>query len=362
MARALSLARLALGQVSPNPAVGAVVVNRGQVVGQGFTQPPGDAHAEIVALTQAEGKTEGAKLYTTLEPCAHFGRTPPCTQAIIKAGIKEVHVASVDDNPQVGGKGIKELEKAGISVVFGEHEQEARQLNEAYIKFITTGMPFITAKYAMSLDGKTATYSGDSKWISNEEARDVSHGVRYMSDAIMAGLNTVLTDDPHLTARTGHGHGGTGKEQPVRVIIDDTGRVPLTANLLKEPGKTLIALATKASTEDKKAYADAGAELVEMPGEGGLVDLEGLLKNLAERDITSVLVEGGGVLLGSLFDLGLVDKVIAFVAPEIIGGKMARVPVVGEGVDKVADAIRLENIAVSTVGDNVMITGYVKKD
>ena len=212
MGQALSLAKLALGQVSPNPAVGAVVVKNDTVVGQGYTQPPGSWHAEISALKQAGEKARGSVMYVTLEPCCHYGQTPPCTQTIIDAGITEVHLAMIDPNPLVSERGKNELEKEGIKVYAGEHEEEAREINEAYIKFITTGIPFVTAKFAMSLDGKIATGSGDSKWISGEEARKYVHNLRYTADAIMAGVNTILADDPQLTTRCCGGRGGIARK------------------------------------------------------------------------------------------------------------------------------------------------------
>ncbi|GAI72573.1 unnamed protein product, partial [marine sediment metagenome] len=286
MEQALSLAKLALGQVSPNPAVGAVVVKNDIVVGQGYTQPPGSWHAEVVALKQAGKETQGGVMYVTLEPCCHYGRTPPCTQAIIAAAIAEVHLAVLDANPLVSGRGKDELEKEGIKVYLGEHEEEAKKVNEAYTKFITTGMPFVTAKFAISLDGKIATRSGDSKWISGDEARKYVHNLRYTSDAIMAGVNTVLVDDPHLTARSCGGRGGTARKQPLRVIVDGKGRTPLTAQLFSEPGKTLLALGKFVTPEEKAAFAQVGAELLELPSEGGRVDLGKLLKALGEREIT----------------------------------------------------------------------------
>jgi diaminohydroxyphosphoribosylaminopyrimidine deaminase/5-amino-6-(5-phosphoribosylamino)uracil reductase len=293
MQQALTLARLALGQVSPNPAVGALVVWGDEVVGQGYTQPPGSSHAEIVALEQAGEAARGAAMYVTLEPCCHYGRTPPCTKAIIEAGISQVHIATLDPNPKVDGKGKAELEAAGIEVFLGEGKQEARDIIEAYAKYITSGMPFVTAKYAMSLDGKIATYSGDSKWISNEEARHYAHYLRYTSDAIMAGVNTVLADDPHLTARCSGGKGGTVKEQPLRVIVDGKGLTPPGAQVFSEPGETLLALGKPVEPESRKAYEKAGARIMELPSSAeGFVDLEKLLQELGRREVTSVLVEG----------------------------------------------------------------------
>jgi len=359
MAQALSLAKLALGQVSPNPAVGAVVVKNDVVLGQGYTQPPGSWHAEVVALRQAGEQALGGVMYVTLEPCCYYGRTPPCSEAIIAAGISEVHVAMLDPNPLVSGRGKDELERNGVKVYVGEHEAEAREVNEAYTKFITTGIPFVTAKFAVSLDGKIATKSGDSRWISGEEARKYVHSLRYITDAVMAGVNTVLVDDPRLTARCG-GRGGTARKQPLRVIVDSKGRTPLTARVFSEPGKALLAVGKLVRPEGATALAQIGAELLELPSAQGLVDLEKLLKALGEREITSVLVEGGGILLGSLFDCGLVDKVIVFVSPIIIGGKEAKTAVAGNGVDKVVNSFKLERIKVEKLGNDLMVSGYVR--
>ncbi len=361
MAQALSLAKLALGQASPNPAVGAVVVNNNVVAGQGYTQPAGSHHAEVMALKQAGEQAKGGVLYVTLEPCCHYGRTPPCTEAIIGAGITEVHLAMLDANPLVSGRGKGELEKQGIKTYSGEYEEEAREINEAYTKFITTGMPFVTAKFAASLDGKIATRDGDSKWISGEEARKQVHNLRCAADAIMAGVNTILADDPRLTARCCGGRGGTARKQPLRVIVDSQGRTPPTAQVFSEPGRTLLVLGRHATPQEAAVFTEAGAELLELPSEEGMVDVAELLKVLGEREITSVLVEGGGILLGSLFDHGLVDKVIAFIAPIIIGGAEAKTAVGGKGVNKVVDSLRLRRVQVERVGDDLMLSGYAKE-
>jgi len=359
MGQALSLARLALGQASPNPAVGAVVIRKGTVVGQGYTQPPGSHHAEVLALKQAGEAARGGVMYVTLEPCAHYGRTPPCTEAIISAGIRGVHMAMLDPNPVVSGRGKDELEQNGIKTYLGEDAEAAREINEAYIKFITTGLPFVTAKFAISLDGKIATRKGNSRWISGPESRKYVHCLRHTSDAIMAGANTVIADDPHLTTRCSGGKGGTARKQPLRVIIDGEGRTPLTARVFSEPGETLLALGRVATPEKRAAFTRAGAEILELPAAEGHVDLGKLLEELGKRQITSILVEGGGILLGSLFDQGLVDKVIAFIAPVIIGGAEAKTAVAGRGVDQVAESFRLEGMRVEKLGDDLMVSGYV---
>lgn len=360
MEQAISLARLAQGNVSPNPAVGAVLVKDGVVVGQGFTQPPGAHHAEIVALEQAGESARGSTLYVTLEPCCHFGRTPPCTRAVIAAGISCVHMSMIDPNPAVAGKGRSELEDAGIQTSVGEHEEQARQLNEAYAKYITTGLPFVTVKFAMSLDGKIATHSGDSKWISSAASRQFAHSLRHTSDAIMAGVNTVLADDPHLTTRSSGGRGGTPKRQPLRIIVDGKGRTPQSARIFHEAGKTILVLGRPATANEKEAFTRLGAEILELPSVNGIIELKVLFKILGERQITSVLVEGGGILVGSLFDQGLVDRVFAFIAPVIIGGE-ARTAVAGRGVNKLADAYRLERVTTTRFGEDTLISGYVIK-
>ncbi|MFH1662710.1 MAG: bifunctional diaminohydroxyphosphoribosylaminopyrimidine deaminase/5-amino-6-(5-phosphoribosylamino)uracil reductase RibD [Chloroflexota bacterium] len=359
MEQALSLARLALGQVSPNPAVGALVVKDDEVIGKGYTQPPGCCHAEVVALEQAGDEANGSTMYVTLEPCCHYGKTPPCSSAIVTAGVKEVHMAMLDPNPIVSGKGKEELEAAGVRVYIGEYRQEARDINEAYIKYITTGMPFITAKYAMSLDGKIATHSGDSKWISNEESRHYAHHLRCINDAIMVGVNTVLADDPHLTSRCGGGRGGTTRKQPLRVIIDSDGRTPKTARLFQETGETLLVMGRQIKPQEIEDYTRLGAEPLAMSSTKGYIDLKKLFKILGEREITSVLVEGGSILLGSVFDQGLVDKVVVFVAPIIIGGEKAKTAVAGKGVDKVLDSFKLKRINIERFEQDIMISGYV---
>ncbi|MCL2141051.1 MAG: bifunctional diaminohydroxyphosphoribosylaminopyrimidine deaminase/5-amino-6-(5-phosphoribosylamino)uracil reductase RibD [Dehalococcoidia bacterium] len=358
MEQAISLAKLAQGTVSPNPAVGAVLVKNGVVLGQGFTQPPGLRHAEIVALDQAGERARGSTLYVTLEPCCHYGNTPPCTEAIITAGVSRVHMAMLDPNPLVNGKGRAELETAGIKTSVGKHETAVRQINEAYIKYISTGIPFITVKIAMSLDGKIATASGDSRWISNTESRQFAHTLRHFNDAIMAGVNTVLADDPHLTSRFACGRGGTGRRQPLRVIVDGRGRAPHSARVFHEAGKTILAFGRHATAEEKKAFRALDTEIIEFPSHDNSIDLKELLRTLGLRQITSVLVEGGGILAGALFDQGLVDKAYVFIAPIIIGGQ-GRSAVVGKGANLLADAFHLEKIAVTRFADDTLVSGYV---
>jgi len=357
MQRALELSREALGISSPNPPVGAVVVKDGRIVGEGHTLPQGQAHAEIIALSQAGELARGAVLYTTLEPCCHFGKTPPCTRDIIQAGIAQVHMAITDPNPLVNGKGMAELKSAGLDIYLDECSEEASEIAEAYIKFVTTGTPFVVAKFAMSLDGKIAASSGDSKWISSEESRCYAGVLRYRNDAIIVGIGTILSDDPRLTARDEAGNSRI--KQPLRIVVDSSARVPLDAQLFQESGFVLVATAN--ATKDRtEALSTAGVQVLSLPSENGLVELRALLKILGERGITSLLVEGGGTLLGSFFDLRLVDKVVAFVSPVILGGIDSPSPVAGQGVAVMADSIRLKRTRVEIINDDVMMTGYVR--
>ena len=354
MERAISLARMAVGSTSPNPAVGAVIVKDELIIGEGYTQPPGSDHAEVVALKQAGDNSRGATMYVTLEPCCSTGRTPPCTQAIIEAGIAEVHIATLDPNPKVNGAGQAELEEAGIKTVLGEHEGEAREINEAYMKFITTGQPFITVKFAISLDGKIATWTGDSHWISCEQSRQFVHHLRRSSDAVMVGVNTLILDDPRLTVRD-----AKGEKYPLRIIIDSKARALPTARVFNEPGNTLIATTTKADAEAAKELESAGAEVLKLPPWKSLVDLHELFTELGRRQVTSVLVEGGSTLLGSLFDGCMVDKVVAFIAPVIIGGQEAKSAIGGQGANRIGQALQLKQISFDRCGSDVRIMGYL---
>ena len=356
MQRALALARQALGSTSPNPAVGAVVFKGGAVIGEGFTLPAGQRHAEIVALAQAGAAARGAELYTTLEPCCHFGRTPPCTEAIITAGVKAVHLAVIDPNPGVAGRGCAQLQAAGIQVV----EQDfpgAQELCEGFAKHIQTGIPFLTAKFAMSLDGKIATHGGDSQWVTGAASRLVVQDMRRECDAVLVGINTVLADDPQLTARDERG--SPLPRQPLRVVLDSQGRTPPDARMLKEPGNTLIVTSVSASPAKVAELADQGAQVLQVtPNDQGRVDLPETMAELGRRDVVNLLVEGGGIVLGSLFDAGLVDKVYAFVAPKIIGGEAAPTPVGGTGALTMSQSWQLERTRWEQIGEDWLIVGY----
>ncbi|MFO8010989.1 MAG: bifunctional diaminohydroxyphosphoribosylaminopyrimidine deaminase/5-amino-6-(5-phosphoribosylamino)uracil reductase RibD [Dehalococcoidia bacterium] len=354
MQQAISLARKALGTVSPNPAVGAIVVSKnGKIAGRGYTQPPGSDHAEVMAIRQAGEACRGGTMYVTLEPCCHHGRTPPCTRAIINSGIREIHIATLDTNPLVSGKGKDMLESDGIRMHVGENEQEAKDLNEAYFKFTSTKTPFVTAKFAMSLDGKIATRSRSSRWITNEWSRERAHRIRWESDAIVVGINTIIKDNPELTARTLN-----GMREPLRVIVDSHGQTPIDARVLHTPDRVLIAATEKIPSTKLTEFVENGIEVLKLPEKDGHVNLTALFEKLGEMEVMSVLVEGGGTLMGSIFDQGLADKIMVFIAPIIIGGGDAVPSVAGEGVDLVSQALRLRRVSVERFLDDIMVIGY----
>lgn len=356
MQRALELARNAPQYVSPNPCVGAVIVADGRIAGEGVTEPPPGPHAEVVALRAAGEKARGATMYVTLEPHSFQGRTPPCTEAIIAAGIAEVHYAVADPDERSAWGGHRALEAAGIRVVAGEGEDEARRINEAFFKHRTTGLPFVIAKFAASLDGRIAAASGDSRWVAGEEARAWAHRMRTRIDAILVGSSTVVIDDPLLTARP---DGVEAPRQPLRVVVDTRGRIPPMAQVFTGPSKTLVATSEGAHADWRASIEARGAEVVTFPLADDHVDLRALLEELGRRDVLTLLVEGGGVVHGSFFDAGLVDKVHAIIAPMIVGASEAPAAVAGVGADRMADALRLRDVTVERLGDDILVMGYV---
>ena len=357
MSRALQLARSALGTTSPNPSVGAVIVRESTVVGEGHTLPAGQHHAEIGALLQAGPAARGSTLYCTLEPCCHQGRTPPCTDAIINAGIARVIYAVRDPNPRVAGGGESALRAAGIAV---EHQPDpdSEELYEAFARHITTGLPFVVAKFAMSLDGKIATRTGASQWITGPQARARVQQMRKELDGIMVGIGTTLTDDPQLTARDPDGHPLPSDLQPVRIVVDSQGRTPTNARMLREPGRTVIATGANVDRSRISALEEAGADVREFPGPDGRVQLSALLRSLGDDGLVSVLVEGGGEVMGAMLDAGLIDKVHAFVAPKLIGGAGASSPIGGNGATVMADVWNLDRARSEQIGPDWLITGY----
>jgi len=356
---ALDLARQGRGRTSPNPMVGAVVVQDSEVVGTGYHQAAGTPHAEIIALEKAGEKAHNATLYLNLEPCAHHGRTGPCTEAIIKSGISRVVAAMEDPNPLVSGRGFARLAEAGIKVKAGVLEQKARHLNEVFIKYITTGLPFISVKVAMSLDGKIATSAGESHWITGEKARQFVHRLRDHSDVIMVGIETVLNDDPRLTARV---EGGGGKD-PVRVVVDSTARLPLDARVIESgsAARTILAVTEQASAEKCRALKKKGVEVLVLPSAGGRVDLNTLMKKLGELELSSVLVEGGGTLNYSLLEQSLIDKLFIFVAPLIIGGKESPTAFGGSGIVSLNRAWSVEEVEMKQFDRDLLLIGYPEK-
>ncbi|AKX93670.1 bifunctional diaminohydroxyphosphoribosylaminopyrimidine deaminase/5-amino-6-(5-phosphoribosylamino)uracil reductase RibD [Neomoorella thermoacetica] len=359
MARALELARQGLGRTSPNPTVGAVIVRDGQVVGEGYHQKAGTPHAEIHALRAAGEKARGATLYVTLEPCCHYGRTPPCTEAIIAAGIKRVVAAMADPNPRVAGGGFRALSQAGIEVETGLLADEARRLNEAFIKYITTGRPWVTLKMALTLDGKIATRTGAARWITGPAARQRAHELRDIHDAILVGIGTVLADDPELTTRLPDGRG----RDAIRVILDSHLRLPLSARVvnLQSEAPTLVVTTPSAPAAARENLAARGVEVLVLPEEDGRVAWQPLLAELARRQVTSILVEGGAEVNATALAAGIVDKVVAFIAPKIFGGREAPAPVGGLGVADPATAWKLEKLAVERCGEDIMLSGYLLK-
>lgn len=355
MARALELARLGWGTTNPNPMVGAVIVKNGQIIGEGYHKKAGEPHAEIYALRQVGEEAKGATIYVTLEPCSHFGRTPPCAEALIRAGIKEAVIAMEDPNPRVAGRGINALRQAGIKVITGVMEEQARQLNEIFIKYITSDMPFVIWKCAMTLDGKTATSIGDSKWITNEMSREYVHWWRYRVSAVLVGIGTVLADNPMLTARLPH---MKAEKQPFRVIADSFGKTPLDSHVMDvEQAPTIIAASWSADPTRLEAFKAKGAEVIVTEGDGR-VNLVQLMRQLHKREIDSVLLEGGPTLSASAIKAGLVDKAMVFIAPKLAGGKDALTALEGDGVGRMADAWMLKDISVKRFGDDVLIEGY----
>ena len=356
MRMAYGLARRPVGRVSPNPYVGAVIVREGLTVGSGFHEGPGKPHAEIVALRQAGRRAAGATLYVTLEPCVHWGRTPPCVDSLGTAGLKRVVISDLDPNPLVFKKGVRRLEREGLRVEWGLLAEENRRLNEAYIKYITRRLPFVTVKAAVSLDGRMATRTGDSRWISSAATREYVHLVREESDALMVGLNTVLRDDPRLTVRSPR-----GKDAPLtRVVLDAGLRFPLRARLLSTlaRGPLVIFAGRDASPAKAAALEKKGARVVRVPGRGGRLDLGAVLDRLGRDEVARVLVEGGGLLASSFLEERLADKVLLTISPKLIGGREAPAFIAGRGPARLADALSIRDVKVFSLGPDVIVEGY----
>lgn len=351
MKRALKLAQKGRGFVNPNPLVGAVIVKNGKIIGEGWHECFGKAHAEINAFSHALENVEGAELYVTLEPCSHYGKTSPCAETIVQKGIRKVYIGMKDPNPLVSGKGIKILKEAGIETVCGIYEKECRKLNEIFIKYITTKLPFVVMKTAMTLDGKIASYTGDSKWISCEKSREIAHKMRSSCMGIMVGIQTVCKDNPFLTARTENAH------NPIPIIVDSTLKIPTNAHVL-EGKRCIIATTDKADKQKRKALEKKGIEIIKIKEKDGHVDLKLLLYQLGEIGIDSILLEGGGELNFSMMKNQLVDKVIFFIAPKFVGGRNAKTPLEGDGFSQIKESIQLKNIEMKKIEEDIFITAY----
>lgn len=358
MEYAIDLALKAEGKTAPNPIVGAVVVKNGKILGSGYHRKCGLPHAEINAIRSAASDLSGSTLYVTLEPCDHFGRTPPCTDAIISAGIQRVVVAMADPNPVNNGRGMRKLRRAGIRVKKGVLEKTARGINKPYIKYITKNIPFVTLKLAQSLDGKIASRTGDSKWITSGESRRLARRMRGRADAVMVGIGTVIQDDPGLlpdkTAK--------GCRMPLRIVVDSRLKMPAGAKMLSSVSRSGIMIATTASGKRKNAarLESLGARIIVVRSKNGRVDLRDLMVKLARMEVTHVLAEGGGELAADLLKEKLVDRCMFFIAPKIIGGRDAKTSVEGKGISKMAEALRLSDVRISSIGGDILIEGAPK--
>jgi len=357
MKEAMELAEKARGRTSPNPLVGAVIVKEGKVIGAGYHKKHGDHHAEVNAFNAQRESSHGATLYVTLEPCFHYGKTPPCVDRVIKEEVGRVVIGLKDPNPLVAGKSIEKLQKHGIEVTVGVLEEELKEQNRIFLKYIKTQRPYTVIKTAMSLDGKIATASGESQWITGKGAREYVHTLRDQMSGIMVGVGTVMEDNPSLTTRLKEKEG----KDPHRIVVDTRGRIPLTANILhlKSKGKTIIASTELMKRDKKKALEDLGATVLMNPIKNERVDLRHLFEKLGEAHIDSLLVEGGATINFSLIEEGLVDRIMSFIAPKIIGGESAKTPIGGRGILRMEEVISLQNIKYRHFGEDLMIQGDI---
>ena len=356
MLQAIQLAKQGEGWTNPNPMVGAVIVKNGRIIGKGYHKKCGELHAERNAIASLTESAEGATIYVTLEPCCHYGKTPPCTEAIIEQKIKRVVIGSRDPNPKVSGKGIKMLQEAGIEVIEDFMREECDRLNPVFFHYITTKTPYVVMKYAMTLDGKIATKTGASKWITGEAARAEVQHMRHRYMGIMAGIGTVIADDPMLNGRV------EGWKSPIRILCDSGLRIPLDGQIVKSAGKyrTIVAYADSENTEAKrKRLHEMGVETICCPDENNQVDLKKLMKYLGEEGIDSILLEGGGTLNDSALRAGIVQEVQAFIAPKLFGGMNSKTPVEGIGVRFPSEAVKLKCTDICQIGEDIRITCQV---
>lgn len=361
MKMALKMSLKGLGYTNPNPLVGAVIVKDGKVIGKGYHAFFGGPHAEIDAIQNATGNIEGATIYVTLEPCNHQGKTPPCTKRLIEEKFDRVVIGMKDPNVLVNGKGIEQLRKAGITVDTGVLENEIEAINEVYAKFITNKKPFCCLKTAMTLDGKISTFSGESKWISNEKSRNHVHKLRHRYAAILVGVNTIIKDNPMLTDRSENEN--ENKSNPIRIIADSNGRTPLDSAVLNtQEAQTIIAVTKKPDSKFLEAIKEKNVEVIVCPENNKKVDIEYLIMELGKRGIDSILLEGGSTLNFSAIQAGIVDKVISFISPKMFGGETANTPIGGAGFENITDAITLNIDSVQRFEDDLMITSYIIKN
>ncbi|MBZ0311489.1 bifunctional diaminohydroxyphosphoribosylaminopyrimidine deaminase/5-amino-6-(5-phosphoribosylamino)uracil reductase RibD [Clostridium butyricum] len=355
MKRALELAVKGIGMVNPNPMVGAVIVKDNKVIGEGFHEKYGHAHAERNAVKNAVEDIEGATIYVTLEPCAHYGKTPPCVDLLIEKKVRKVVIGMLDPNPLVVGKSIKKLKENNIEVKVGVKEKECRKLNEVFIKYITTKKPFVIMKAGISIDGKIATSSGESKWITSERSRLHSHELRNRMSGIMVGINTVLSDDPSLTYRGEH----KGKD-PLRIIIDSTLKVPFESKVIKyNNNNTIVACVENTDLIKKEKLEKMGVKIIETKSKKGKVDLQEVVEKLGKEKIDSILLEGGGTLNFSALKEGIVDKVRFYIAPKIIGGENSKNSVSGQGFYNLDDCVNLKDMSYEQMGNEIVVEGYI---
>ena len=359
MRRALDLAARARGRTSPNPMVGAVLVKDGQLIGEGFHTYTGSDHAEVAALRDAGPAATGATLYVSLEPCCHYGRTPPCVDQILQAGIRRVVAACEDPNPAVSGKGIAALRAAGLSVDVGVLAEEAERVNEAFFTHVRTGRPFVTLKVAASLDGKIATRTGESRWITGESARRRVHQLRNEVDAVLVGIGTVLRDDPLLTTRLGI----ADQRDPIRVIVDNLARLPLRAKVVNRASTapTILAVSQMAPRTKLEALEREGVQVIVVESSPRRVSLERLIEALGKRGILSVMIEGGAEINASALREGIVDKVLVFLAPTLIGGKSTPTAVGGDGIESLSQAVRLRDVRIERFDGDILVEGYIQR-
>jgi diaminohydroxyphosphoribosylaminopyrimidine deaminase/5-amino-6-(5-phosphoribosylamino)uracil reductase len=354
MMKALDLAEKGRGNVSPNPMVGALIVKGDKIIGEGYHEKCGCAHAEVNAFKNAIEDVEGATMYVTLEPCSHYGKTPPCADKIIEKKIAKVVIGTLDPNPLVAGRGVDKLKKAGIEVEVGVLEEECKTKNEIFMKYIREKKPFVIMKAAMSLDGKIATKKGESKWITGDKAREQVHKLRNEVTGIMVGVNTVIMDDPELTCRIEDG------KNPIRIIVDSSLRIPKQSKIVNTSNKirTIIATTDKAKEKDKTELINKCVEIIEVNSKEGKVDLKELAIKLGNLGIDSILLEGGGELNYSALEAGIVDKIQMYIAPKIVGGTLAKGPVSGSGIELLSDAFVLKSLSTRSVGEDILIEGY----